>query len=176
MAKQEIRPIRVEGQVAYVPLTKGYEAIIDAADVPLLGGVNWYAWASNRADGSVRAVYAVRAIQVGNAQRLIHLHRVIMETPEGLEVDHIDGNGLNNQRSNLRNATRSQNLRNQGAKSTNTSGRKGVSLDRQTGKWRARIWLEGKNRNLGSFNCPTAAALAYARASRELHGEFGRVA
>lgn len=176
MAKREIRPIRVEGQVAYVPLTRGYTTIIDASDVPLVAGCNWYAWVAKRLDGSVRAVYAVRAVPMGRSQRLIHMHRVIMGDPEFLDVDHRDGDGLNNRRRNLRAATKAQNSQNRGIKATSGNAFKGISLDRQIGKWRARIWVNGKNRGLGFFRCPTAAALAYAKASRELHGEFGRVA
>lgn len=176
MAKKALRPIRVEGQVAYVTLTRGFTAVIDAADAHLVDGVNWYAWVSTRPDGSVRAVYAVRAEQTEKGQRLVHMHRVITPTPEGLEVDHRDGDGLNNRRSNLRAATRSENARNRSLQANNTSGIKGVSWDQEVKKWRVRIWVDGKNLSLGHFKCQTAAALAYAKASRKLFGEFGRVA
>lgn len=161
------RAIRIEGDVAYVSLTKGYEAVIDASDVPLVEGCNWFALVTPR------AVYAMRADCSGPKQRAVMLHRVLMGTPEGLYVDHIDGDGLHNRRSNLREATKQQNNHNARTRSDNSSGYKGVSLD--SGRWRARIMLDKKSRLLGYFGCPTAAHFAYIKASRHLHGEFGRV-
>ena len=104
----KIRPIRIEGQVAYVPLTKGYEAVIDATDAPLVEGWNW------RAMVKKHTVYAVRGEWLGQGEwRTISIHRVILNPPDGLLVDHRDGNGLLNQRFNLRGATPSQNGCNQ---------------------------------------------------------------
>ncbi len=170
MAKREIRPVRVDGQVAYVPLTQGYEAIIDAKDVPLVEGFNWCA---RRCQD---AIYAMRTVHEGRVQRTVYLHRVILGEPEGLDVDHKSGDGLDNRRDNLREATRSQNMHNQRTRIDNTSGHKGVSWRPDEAKWAARIAAHGKRKSLGLYRCPTAAALAYAKASRELHGEFGRVA
>jgi len=153
-----------------VPLTQGHEATIDAADVHLVEGFNWRALVTSS------AVYAVRTDCSGQKQRKIYLHRVIMGDPESVYVDHRDSDGLNNRRGNLRAATRSQNNHNSRVRTDNTSGIKGVVWHKPRGKWAARIKLNGKNRHLGLFRCPTAAALAYAKASRALHGEFGRVA
>ena len=169
-----IRPIRIEGNLAYVPLTQGYEAVIDAADVPLVEGRNWHA-SVNRS-----TVYAQRseagAGGNGPKHRAVQLHRVIMGEPKGLLVDHRDGDGLNNRRSNLRMATRSQNQHNQKLASHNTSGFKGVRWDKQRGKWQAAIRLNGKRKHLGFFPTPEAAYEAYCKGSAEIHGEFGRVA
>jgi hypothetical protein len=162
------RPIRIEGDVAYVPLTKGYEAIIDAADVPLVEGFNWCSHVKPR------AVYAVRTDFSGPAQRTVRLHRTIMGEPDGFEVDHRDGDGLNNRRTNLRIATSSQNKHNQRLNTRNSSGFKGVSWFTRLRKWQARIAVNGKAVYLGSYRCSTAAHFAYAKASRELHGEYGR--
>ena len=165
-----IRQIRVDGNIAYVPLTKGYEAVIDAADVPLVDGWNWTA--------NVRShtVYAQRKDRSGPMPRTVMLHRVIARTPEGLDTDHSDGDGLNNRRDNLRVATRSQNQHNQRVALRNTSGFKGVTWHKAKGKWNALIKLHGKRRNLGYFSLAEDAAAAYAKASEELHGEFGRTA
>jgi hypothetical protein len=164
-----IRPIRIEGDVAYVPLTKGYEAIIDAADVPLVEGVNWWAKISRI------TVYA--AAKLPSPQRGDKLmHRAIMNTPSKMETDHIDGDGLNNRRSNLRIATTSENQRNRGLSANNTSGFKGVSWQKRTKKWRAEIRSNGVYWWLGDFDTPEAAHAAYVAASERLHGEFGRVA
>jgi hypothetical protein len=163
-----IRPIRIEGNIAYVPLTRGYEAVIDAADVPLVDGFNWSAVVRKQ------TVYAVGSICDGQKWRNTRMHRVILGGAGGLEVDHIDGNGINNRRGNLRVATHAQNTRNQRTHSDNASGFKGVSWDKAARKWRADITLNGLRRNLGRFATPEAAHAAYVVASEDLHGEFGR--
>lgn len=169
MAKREIRPIRVEGQVAYVPLTQGYTAIIDAADVPIVDGVNWFA----RRDAA--SVYAARTVWTGSKHITVLMHRLISGCADGVIPDHKDGDGLNNRRDNLRDASNSQNTRNSRRRVNNKSGIKGVVLTAR-GRWQAQIRVNGKDHWLGYHNCRTAAAFAYARASRELHGEFGRIA
>ncbi len=178
MAKREIRPIRVEGQVAYVPLTKGYEAIIDAADVPLVDGFNWCADVHHYADGSVKVVYAVRNSprDENGKQRAIMMHRVLLDAPHGMQVDHASSDGLDNRRSNIRLASRAENMWNRRNAGNNGSGFKGVHWSKAAKAWVARIAANGKRRTIGKYNCATAAAIAYARASEEMHGEFGRVA
>ena len=170
------RPIRIEGNIAYVPLTKGYEAVIDAADVPLVGDSNWTATVALRPDGSIRSVYAKRSMKIGAQSQTIYLHRAIGGTDDAPEVDHRDGNGLNNRRSNLRPATKGQNMHNSRLRSDSKSRLKGASFHKARGKWQSQIKVNGKNRGLGLFNCPTAAHFAYIKASRALHGEFGRTA
>lgn len=100
------------------------------------------------------------------------IHRLILNAPEHLEVDHIDGNRLNNQRSNLRLATSSQNKMNRGPRKDNTSGYKGVSWHSQRLKWTARVKTGQKYIHLGLFDSKEAAALAYNSAARQLHGEY----
>jgi hypothetical protein len=92
------------------------------------------------------------------------------------EVDHKDGNGLNNRIANLRDATHSQNQRNRGAQSNNPSGLKGVSWHKRDRKWRAQITINGKRKTLGSFRTPDAAHAAYERACIQEYGEYARVA
>ncbi len=171
---KKIRPIRVEGNIAYVPLTQGYEAVIDAEDLHLAAGLNWYAAVTLRSDKTIRAVYAFGSARFGAKQKTILLHRIIAGTPEGLETDHIDGDGLNNRRSNLRNAMVCQNRRNRRVGVDNTSGVKGVSWHKKCGRWRADIMLDGKKHYLGLFDAIDAAAKAYAAASAEFHDAFGR--
>lgn len=166
------RVVEVVGDVAFVPLTKGYTAIIDAADAHLAAPYLWYAKDVHRPDGTLRNVYAIRK---GRRGERIPLHRVIAETPAGMETDHINGDGLDNRRANLRHATRSQNRSNQGIPRHNTSGRKGVSWDKVSQKWRASIRVHGRSITLGGFTDINSAADAYAKASAELHGSFGRV-
>jgi hypothetical protein len=107
------------------------------------------------------------------AHRIIYLLAFGVD-PSDKEIDHIDGDGLNNDPANLRLATRSENLRNRGANKNNTSGFKGVRSNKQTGRWRAEIGLHGKLLHLGLFDTPEEAHAAYVRAAKELHGEFAR--
>jgi hypothetical protein len=106
---------------------------------------------------------------------MLLLHRAILNAPVGLEVDHINGDGLDNRRSNLRLATREGNQRNRAARRDNTSGLKGVSLHVSTGKWQARIRTGGEQVYLGVFTTPEAAHEAYAEAAIRLHGKFARI-
>ena len=170
-----IREIRIEGNIAYVPLTQGYEAVIDAADVPKVNLWNWHAQVKTRSDASGANVYAVRNMTVSpNRTVTVCMHRVIAGTPEDMETDHIDLNGLNNRRVNLRNATRAQNGCNMGISSANTSGAKGVTWNRRLGKWQAQIGSNGKMYYLGLHATLASASSAYAAKSAELHGTFGR--
>jgi hypothetical protein len=169
---RNVRPIRIEGDVAYIPLTKGYEAVIDAVDVPLVVGRNWSVHEAFRLDGTVRSTYA----KASSGSRVVWMHRLIAGVCNDLRADHKDNNGLNNRRSNLRPATVTQNAQNQRKYTNNTSGAKGVTRDPRTGRWQARIQAEKQSRSLGNFGCVTAAYLAYVRAAAQLHGEFGRAA
>ena len=164
------RPIRIEGDVAYVPLTHGYEAAIDIADVPLVEGVSWFACIGTH------TVYAVCTDRSGGQQRRLRMHRVLAGSASCPHVDHKDGDGLNNRRNNLRPATKEQNAQNARFRRDNTSGFKGAFLDRRRNKWEARIKANGESRFLGYFHTAEAAHTAYCRASAELHGEFGRTA
>lgn len=168
------RPIRIEGNIAYVTLTKGHEAVIDAADVPLVAGFHWGSQIHNRQDGTIRVCAARTEYLPEKKRRVVYMHREIAQTPSGLDTDHIDGNALNNRRSNLRWATRSQNVQNQGRRSDNSSGFKGVHWDKKRKNYRAYIYLQGNRRHLGYFRNAEDAAAAYAKASCEMHGEFGR--
>ena len=164
------RQIRIEGNLAYVPLTKGYEAVIDAADAQFVGGWNWFAKVKSR------TVYVRRNDFSSGRQITVLLHRVLMDAQDGQDIDHRDGNGLNNQRINLRIATKSQNMHNQRLRSDNVSGFKGVYWNKAERKWAAAIKLHGKQRHLGCFQTPELASAAREAASTELHGEFGRAA
>ena len=168
MAPKPIRPIRVEGNVAYVPLTRGYEAIIDAADVPLVDAWNWFAFPHGG------TCYARRTEYSGGKISGILLHRVLLAAPADALVDHRDGNGLNNTRANLRIATFAENARNARLRKDNVSGYKGVYLESSSGRWKAGIRIGGKHHSLGYFATPESASAAYRDASARLHGEFGR--
>lgn len=95
--------------------------------------------------------------------------------PKG-EIDHIDGNRLNNRISNLRLATHAQNARNSKARAHNSSGLKGVKANQRTGTFGARITVNGSVKWLGSYPTAEQAHAAYVKAATILHGEFARVA
>jgi hypothetical protein len=165
-----MRIIRIEGGVAYIPLTKGREAVIDAADVPLIEGFNWYA------KSSAHTIYAARNVYGSGSQVTVRMHRLLTSADAGLDVDHIDGDGLNNRRSNLRVVRRHENSQNQRLRSDSTTRLKGVCWHKRAGMWYAQIQAQKRKVSLGYFGCPTAAHFAYIKASRDLHGEFGRTA
>lgn len=89
-------------------------------------------------------------------------------------IDHINGIKNDNRWCNLREASMSQNKANEGVRSSNTSGWKGVSFEKATGRWESYICSNGKKKRLGRWGCPTAAHLAYLRAAKIEYGEFAR--
>lgn len=159
------RPIRIEGDIAYVPLTHGKVAVIDAADAPLVAGRNWQATPKRRP-------YAMRHGIVDGRKRTIWMHRVFIDVPPGLFVDHIDGDELNNRRSNLRICTVRQNAMNRRTYSNNTTGRKGVSVFGN--RFRAAIRVEGRTISLGLHTTVAEAAMAYEAAASRYYGPFAR--
>lgn len=164
---RKIRPIRIEGNLAFIPLTQGLEAVIDAADVHLVDGCNWYA------DKHSKVVYAATHIKLSDGrQTTLKLHRALM--PSATLVDHRDEDGLNNRRENLRDASNSENLCNRGRQRNNTSGYKGVTLDRRSGRWQAKIMKNYKTKHLGMFATAAEAHKAYCHALALTHGKFGR--
>jgi hypothetical protein len=90
-------------------------------------------------------------------------------------IDHIDGDGLNNCRSNLRAATVAQNQQNRGKPKNNSSGFKGVGWHKKTSKWRAYIRVQRVQRHLGFFNTKEEAAEAYRQAAEKIHKEYANV-
>ena len=162
MAAKIIRPIIVDGQVAFVPLTQGLVATIDASDLHLVEGRNWCATRM----GNI--VYGVTKINRAS----VLLHAAIMGKRPGFQVDHIDGDGLNNRRSNLRFASKAQNQWNRAIPSNNKSGIKGASWCSTNKKWRAAITVSGKYIGLGYFQSPEEAGEAYKVAALKHHGEY----
>jgi len=100
------------------------------------------------------------------------MHKFLMQTPKGMHTDHINGNGLDNRRSNLRVCTPSQNKMNSKTYRTNKSGFKGVSFYKRDRNWSAQITMNFKKVHLGYFSTPGLAHVAYCNAALKLHGEF----
>lgn len=111
----------------------------------------------------------------GSGYRRVFMHRLLNNTGDDLWTDHINGNRLDNRRSNLRSVEPWQNAVNTCVYKNNPSGRKGVTWDRHSGKWRARIQVNRRQMNLGVFDTIEAAANAYSAAAKIYHAEFARV-
>ena len=152
-----------------IPLTKGKHAIVDEADFEWLSQWKW----SLHGRG-----YASRQTG-GRAKRVsVMMHRLIAETPEGMDTDHINGDKLDNRRSNLRHATRGQNNVNRSLLPSNSTGYKGVRspLDGRNGlRWPAFITVDNKAVGLGSYSTPEEAARAVDIAAFEAFGEFAQL-
>ena len=135
----------------------------------------WYLTVSGTQNKTGHCVfYAYRVERIAGKQKEFRMHRELIDIPEGYEPDHRDRNGLNNQKSNLRVVTRSQNIVNSRKRPECSSVHKGVSKRYMDGEfycWRAYVNYDGKMIHLGGFNSEHEAALAYNRKAKELYGE-----
>lgn len=154
-----------------IPLTKGKFALIDKEDYQKVCKYKW----------SFNGRYATRGIYLGkiNGKRKYRtqtLHVELMETPKGMETDHINGDSLDNRRSNLRICTHKQNLANSKKRSFGKtfSNYKGAYWNKSLKKWYSNITLYGKTVRIGSFKTEIEAAKAYDKKAREYYGEFAR--
>lgn len=160
--------MKVKTKRIYLTPHNKYFATIDAEDYELVRG---YSWNLSHKEG--QAYYALTRIGLGGRkQHSIGMHRMIMGEKKGKQVDHIDGDGLNNRRSNLRFCTETQNKGNTKKSLRNTSGYKGVQ--RRGNSWIVFITRNHKPHYLGSFKDPIEAAKAYDKAAVEKWGEFAR--
>lgn len=152
-------------------LSQGMVAVVDDADYEL---VSAHKWCAKKIDN---LYYAKTNIRLENGkQKGLYMHRLILGlTDPKIITDHIDGDGLNNQRKNIRECTRSKNQCNRRKFKNNKSGFKGVSWSKQAQKWIAEIRFEGKKKYLGCYTTPEDGHAAYCKAAAELHGEFANV-
>lgn len=154
-----------------IPLTQGKFALVDKEDYERLSKNKWYTQKCSNISYAIRKTNGNLHVK----QRTIRMHREIMCPPVGMFIDHIDGNGLNNTKKNLRVCTPSQNVMNRGKPKNNTSGFKGVCFYKQTKKWMAQIMKEGQQIYLGSYNTSEQAYKAYCEACIKYHGEFAHI-
>ncbi|MFF3620002.1 AP2 domain-containing protein [Streptomyces sp. NPDC002467] len=160
-----------DGSIRRVDVKGGHSALIDVADLPL---VSQYTWRPLKGHNGKLYAYAMAG------RSAVYMHRLIAGTPAGLETDHVNGDGLDNRRSNLRVATCSQNSANtwkprRSDGSTATSRFKGVTWDRSRSKWQAKITVDQHCKSLGRYDSEEEAARAYDAAAAARWGAFARL-
>lgn len=150
------KPVELNEKIFRIPLSQNKYAIIDKEDFDKIKNMSWYydskGYARNR-NG-------------------IMMHRIVMQCPDKIEVDHKNHNTLDNRKENLRICTRSQNQANKQLTATNTSGFKGVSFNKKKNKFSASIRCNGKQFHLGYFSNSEEAHQEYSKKGKELFGEF----
>ena len=153
-----------------IPLSQGLVALVDDVDYEWASKHKWHAHRKPKEN----TWYARRNTVTWPNRKTLYLHREIMNAPPGIQVDHIDGNGLDCRRANMRLATKADNGRNRGKQSDNTSGFKGVTWNKSARKWVAQIKVNSKNIHLGYHNTAEAAARTYDEAAWKYFGDFAR--
>jgi hypothetical protein len=143
---------------------QGSVALIDEEDLSVLSGFRWHLSAAG---------YAVRNLP-GRGKGSVLMHRQILNAPTGFEVDHVNGNRVDNRRSNLRLASHAENSRNQGRRSTNKSGSKGVHWDSSRRRWAVELKKDRRKIYVGRYSSIEAATAAYDVAVVKYHGSFAR--
>lgn len=150
-----------------IKLTQGRKAVVDNDDFDKLIVFKWcYLKTGCAGRGSRTNELSTR--------KTVLMHRQILQCPDGLFVDHKNGNRLDNRKSNLRICTKRENAYNVGLVSSNKSGYRGVSFDSRSGRWRARIRTVVAYKSLGYFSTAQGAAEAYNAEAINIHKEFHR--
>lgn len=151
-----------------IKLTRGQVALVDDRDFKSLGKHKWCA-AQRR-----KNFIAVQRSTKRKGDRIILMHRRILRAKAGQQVDHKNGNTLDNRRKNIRICTNAQNGFNRGPRCDNKLGVKGVSFDKSRGKFSAELGVHGKRIRLGRFETLLAAKRAYIKAAKRHHGAFAK--
>jgi hypothetical protein len=148
-----------------IPLTQGQFAIVDDEDFEELNKYKWCA---------IKRAYTFYAKRDVNG-RLIAMHRIILHCKEGLEVDHINGNGIDNRKENIRVCTKINNLRNRKRRTDSFCKYKGVYFNKRRKRWNAYITVDRKRISLKTFSNPIDAAIAYNTFAIKYFGEFAKL-
>lgn len=154
-----------------IPLTRGKYALVDDEDFDWL---NQWKWFADKIGGSFYSSRSGYSKELKKQTKLIRMHRFILNAKPGQLVDHADGNTLNNQRNNLRFATKSDNSKNSKVnRKNNSSGYKGIERNRK--KWQARLTINSKRISLGTYKNKKLAAIAYNKAAKKYYGKFAKL-
>lgn len=156
-----------------IPLTNGHFSLVDDEDYDFL--MQWK-WCLIQYKNGKKYAIRTETVQTAGGKKVrktIRMHRLINKTPDGLETDHRDDNGLNNQKYNLRDATRGQNMMNKKSYVGSAIQFKGVYACRK--KYRAIISFNKVRKHLGYFSSETDAARAYNAAAIVHHGDFAKL-
>jgi len=159
-----------------IPLTKGYVTVVDDEDYDMLMQWKWQARPTRSSGKYIRNktdVYAARTGKDKGRSYPILLHRLIMGFP-ACQVDHKNGNTLDNQKTNLRLCTNSSNRANSAKMSGRSSSYKGVTWDKNRSKWKTAIKVNGKMINAGRFDDEILAAKTYDELALKYFGEFAK--
>ncbi len=157
-----------DSTIRTIPVGHGAVTLVDAEDYPSLASQRWCL-----STGGYVCRMAYSPTRPGRRAG-VRMHRFIMRAKNGQYVDHINGDKLDNRRSNLRVCSAGENARNSRVPRNNRSGYKGVCWHTAKGKWLANIMKDGRRYHLGYFDDAFVAALVYDVAARELHGEYAR--
>lgn len=155
--KSALSRISVCGDIVEIKLTKGMKTFVDICDYDLVKNSTW-----GLAECKGHYYATTR-----NGNKRVLMHRVLMNPGKGFVVDHIDGNGLNNRRENLRICLHKENIRNSIKEKI-----KGASFCKRRNKWRSYIKINGKYKHLGYFDSETLAAMAYNKSAKLLFKDF----
>jgi hypothetical protein len=152
-----------------IPLTQGKFAMVDPEDYERLAKYRWHL--SKSPTGSYAARW--QRIRPGGPRKKIWMHREVIDIPEHMLCDHVNGNGLDNRAANLRPATVSQNLCNRPKTKAKTRSKyKGLEWEKIQRKWKVRIQCNGRKIYIGSFSNEIDAARAYDEKAKALFGQF----
>lgn len=149
-----------------IKLTQGLVALVDDEDFERINQFKWYAHKVGN------TFYAGRNISIDGKQKCFRMHWDVMNNKG---IDHINGDGLNNQRYNLRSCSHQENCMNQRKSKNKSSIYKGVSFFKESGKWMANIKKDGKPIYLGLFTSEIEAARAYNSKAKTIFGEFAAI-
>ena len=149
-----------------IPLRNGVSTSLDDEDYARAKDFRWHKTANG---------YVAGTVVEGGVRRRVYLHRWLLDAQPGQLVDHLDGNPLNNRRTNLRLATRSQNQANRRRNRTSRSRYKGVTWHQGQQRWMARLQVNGRRITIGYFADPLQAAYEYDAFARAYFGEYARL-